>query len=201
MARQKLLIASSNPGKVAEYRLLLKGLGLEIVGPEMLERKIPPFAETGSSFRENATAKALHWHAHSGLPVLADDSGLAVEALKGAPGVYSARFAGPEATDTQNVARLLELLRGVEKPGRGATFLCCLALCRSDRSLILFEGACRGEILNAPAGANGFGYDPVFYYPPLAKTFAQLSATDKNQVSHRALALKAFRNWLASNQI
>ena len=201
MPEQKLLIASTNPGKLAEYRLLLEGLGLNIIGPEALKRKIPPFAETGSSFRENATAKALHWHAHAGLPVLADDSGLAVDCLDGAPGIYSARFAGPRATDIQNVARLLELLQGVEKPGRGATFLCCLALCRPDTSLAVFEGACRGEILRSPAGANGFGYDPIFYFPPLAKTFAQLCSAEKNQVSHRALALKAFRNWLTSNQI
>lgn len=201
MARQKLLIASTNPGKVAEYRLLLEGLGLEIVGPEALEGNIPPCAETGSSFRENAAVKALHWHAHSGLPVLADDSGLMVDSLNGAPGVYSARFAGPRATDKQNVARLLELLQGIKKPGRGAAFLCCLALCRSDSSLVVFEGACRGEILERPVGESGFGYDPVFYYPPLAKTFAQLSSAEKNQVSHRALAIKAFRNWMTSNKI
>ena len=201
MPEPKLLIASTNPGKVAEYRLLREGLGMEIVGPEALEREIPPFAATGASFRENAAAKAGHWHTHSGLPVLADDSGLAVDSLDGAPGVYSARFAGPRATDQQNVACLLECLREVKKPSRGATFHCCLALCRSDDSLVFFEGICRGEILTLPAGTSGFGYDPVFYYPPLAKTFAQLSPAKKNQVSHRALALKAFRNWLATNQI
>lgn len=201
MPEQRLLIASTNPGKVAEYRLLLEGLGLEIIGPEALKREIPPFAETGSSFRENATAKAVHWHAHSGLPVLADDSGLAVDSLDGEPGIYSARFAGPAATDKQNVARLLELLQSVNKPGRGAAFLCCLALCRSDSSLVVFEGACRGEILERPIGKSGFGYDPVFYFPPLAKTFAQLDPQKKNQVSHRARAILAFRNWLKSNQI
>jgi len=198
---QKLLIATTNPGKVAEFRKLLAGLPIRVIGPEDLTQDVPDCIEQGSSFCENAGIKARHWFNHSGLASLADDSGLAVEALEGAPGIYSARFAGDGATDKNNLEHLLESLHGVDQSERGASFICCLALCRTNSSLVIFQGRCDGVILDHPRGRGGFGYDPVFYYPPLGKTFAQLDPVKKNRVSHRGRALQSFREWLSKNDL
>ena len=201
MSEQKLLIATTNPGKVAEFRKLLAGLPIRVIGPEDLTQAVPDCIEKGSSFCENAGIKALHWFNHSGLASLADDSGLAVEALDGAPGIYSARFAGDGATDKDNLEHLLERLHGVDHSERGASFICCLALCRTNGSLVMFQGRCDGVILDHPRGRGGFGYDPVFYYPPLGKTFAQLDTEGKNRVSHRGRALQSLREWLHRNEL
>ena len=201
MSEQKLLIATTNPGKVAEFRKLLAGLPIRVIGPEDLTQAVPDCIEKGGSFCENARIKALHWFNHSGLASLADDSGLAVEALDGAPGIYSARFAGDGATDKDNLERLLERLHGVDHSERGASFICCLALCRTNGSLVMFQGRCDGVILDHPRGRGGFGYDPVFYYPPLGKTFAQLDTEGKNRVSHRGRALQSLCEWLSGNEL
>lgn len=201
MSEQKLLIATTNPGKVAEFRKLLAGLPIRVIGPEDLTQAVPDCIEKGGSFCENARIKARHWFNHSGLASLADDSGLAVEALDGAPGIYSARFAGDGATDKDNLERLLERLHGVDHSERGASFICCLALCRTNGSLVMFQGRCDGVILDHPRGRGGFGYDPVFYYPPLGKTFAQLDTEGKNRVSHRGRALQNLREWLSRNEL
>ncbi len=201
MSEQKLLIATTNPGKITEFRKLLAGLPIRVIGPEDLTQAVPDCIEKGGSFCENARIKARHWFNHSGLASLADDSGLAVEALDGAPGIYSARFAGDGATDKDNLERLLERIHGVDHSERGASFICCLALCRTNGSLVMFQGRCDGVILDHPRGRGGFGYDPVFYYPPLGKTFAQLDPEGKNRVSHRGRALQSLREWLSRNEL
>ncbi|MBN2289255.1 MAG: RdgB/HAM1 family non-canonical purine NTP pyrophosphatase, partial [Candidatus Glassbacteria bacterium] len=192
----KLLVASANPGKVRELKKLLEGLVLQVIGPDELPGPVPAFDEQGSSFCENAAAKARHWQQCTGMAALADDSGLEVEALEGAPGIRSARFAGDHATDSENVALLLEKLDGLGQGERRARFFCCLALCRPGSTLVTFTGSCQGRILNEPVGRNGFGYDPVFFYPPLKASFAQLGAREKNRVSHRARALEKLRRHL-----
>jgi len=201
LSKTKLLIATTNRGKAAEFRKLLAGLPLEVLGPEALGSPPPECPEKGSSFCENAKIKAAHWSRYSGLATLADDSGLVVDALDGAPGIFSARFAGEQATDKENLEHLLDLLQGVEESARGASFICCLALCRPEGDLITFQGSCRGRILSKPQGRGGFGYDPVFYYPPLQRTFAQLSPEEKNVVSHRARALDKLRIWLQDHRL
>ena len=190
MTEPKLLVASGNRGKIEEIKNLLAGLAVRVIGPDELPEPVPVCVEHGSSFCENARAKAAHWHRFSGLASLADDSGLEVQALAGAPGIHSARFAGETATDRENVDLLLKRLAGVDEEKRRARFVCCLALCRQDGSIKTFTGRCSGRILTEPVGRSGFGYDPVFFYPPLEQSFAQLSPEEKNKVSHRARALE-----------
>jgi len=190
LTKPKLLVASGNPGKIEEIKKLLAGFAIQVIGPDGLPEPVPVCVERGRSFCENARAKAAHWHRFSGLACLADDSGLEVEALGGAPGIHSARFAGERATDQENIDLLLKRLAGLDEEKRGARFVCCLALCRQDDSIKTFTGYCIGRILTEPVGENGFGYDPVFFYPPLKQSFAQLSAEEKNRVSHRARALE-----------
>jgi XTP/dITP diphosphohydrolase len=187
MARPVLIAATRNEGKRKEYELLFRKLPIEIKGlsdyPE-----IPGFSEQGNSFEEIATNKARFASKMLAIPALADDSGLAVEALNGAPGIFSARYAGERADDYHNNLKLLEELDGEER--RTATFFCSIALARPTGQTLTYTGACSGIILHKPLGTRGFGYDPLFYYPPLKKTFAQLSANDKNAVSHRGRAIK-----------
>lgn len=201
MSEQKLLIATTNRGKVSELRKLLADLPVKVISPEDLPQAVPDCIEKGGSFCENAEMKARHWFDHSGLASLADDSGLAVDTLDGAPGIYSARFAGDGATDRDNLEHLLERLHPVDRSQRKASFICCLALCRTNGEMVTFHGRCDGLILEAPRGRGGFGYDPVFYYPPLGRTFAQLNAGEKNRVSHRGQALQSFREWLTENKL
>ena len=187
MARPVLVAATRNEGKRKEYEFLFRKLPIEIKGlsdyPE-----IPEFSEQGSSFEEIATKKAQFASKMLAIPSLADDSGLAVEALNGAPGIFSARYAGKWADDYHNNLKLLEELDGKER--RTAAFFCSIALAKPDGQTLTYTGACSGIILHKPFGTGGFGYDPLFYYPPLKKTFAQLSADDKNAVSHRGRAIK-----------
>jgi XTP/dITP diphosphohydrolase len=197
LSDNKLLLATTNAGKIAELGRLLSGRGIEVLGLGDIDcaNQEPP-EENGNSYCENALIKATCWQARSGLPTLADDSGLAVDWLGGAPGIYSSRFAGENATDQLNNELLLKKLEGVESADRTAAFHCCLALCGPVGQPLTFSGRADGIILSQPAGEGGFGYDPLFYYPPLKKSFAQLAPAEKNSVSHRARALQAFLSWL-----
>jgi len=179
-------LATRNPGKTREIWELLKGFPVEIknlddFGP------IPDVEEDGDTFDDNAFKKASFTAKVLGLPALADDSGLEVEALEGAPGVRSARYAGPSATDQENNDKLLQEMKG--KASRRAAFVCVISIAVPSGVALTYEARCEGLIAETPAGDNGFGYDPVFFYPPMNRTFAQLSAEEKNQVSHRGKAL------------
>jgi len=200
----KLLVASSNPGKLSEYRALNSAapLGLR-VSLELLPRfsELPPFPETAPTFAENAAGKALHYSRYAGLPVLAEDSGLAVAALDGRPGVHSARYAGPGASDAQRVSKLLAELDELGDRGaadRSARFICVIALAIGGRMLSVISDAVAGEILRAPRGAGGFGYDPVFLFPPLGKTFAEMPPEQKNLYSHRGGAFRKLLDFCAT---
>lgn len=185
----KVVLASTNPGKLTELRALLEPAGLGVVSQDAFG--VEPPEETGLTFVENALIKARAACAATGLPALADDSGVVVDALGGAPGVRSARYAGTGASDADNIARLLEALAGIASPERGAAFVCVIAYLRHvhDPCPIVCEGVWRGRILDAPRGAGGFGYDPVFFIETLGRTAAELSRAEKNVVSHRGQAL------------
>jgi XTP/dITP diphosphohydrolase len=185
-----LVLATRNLGKTRELRELLKDFPVDIknlsdFGP------IPDIEEDGTTFDENAFKKASFTAKVLGLPALADDSGLEVEALEGAPGVHSARYAGPGATDQEKSAKLLQEMKG--KANRRAAFMCVISIAVPSGVALMYEGRCEGLITEVPAGDNGFGYDPVFFYPPMQRTFAQLSAQEKNLVSHRGKALAALK--------
>ncbi|MCY0875086.1 MAG: RdgB/HAM1 family non-canonical purine NTP pyrophosphatase [Firmicutes bacterium] len=196
MDKRVIVLATSNEGKRSEFAHALSETGYELI---TLPEHVQMPEETGATFQENALLKARSVCAQTGLPALADDSGLEVAALQGAPGVYSARYAGAQATDGQNITKLLQALHGVTGKGRQARFVCALAFVTPDDSVCLeVQGQCVGEITHSPVGTAGFGYDPVFYYEPLRATFAQLSPSQKNLVSHRAQALVLLREvWRA----
>jgi XTP/dITP diphosphohydrolase len=182
-----LVIATTNPAKTDEIRDMLDGFPVNIknladFGP------IPPVAEDGETFDDNAYKKASFVSKVLGLPALADDSGLVVDALGGAPGVYSARYAGENATDEQRYAKLLNEMKGITN--RKAAFECVISIAVPPGPALTYEARCEGLIAEAPAGDSGFGYDPIFYYPPLGKTFAQLTRQEKSRVSHRGKALQ-----------
>lgn len=186
-----LVIATRNPGKTEEIRSLLSGYPVEIknlddFGP------IPEVEEDGATFDDNAYKKASFAARVLGVPALADDSGLCVNALGGAPGVHSARYAGENVTDKQRYEKLLTALNGVAD--RTAAFECVISIAVPTGAALTYEGRCEGIIAEAPSGENGFGYDPVFYYPPLQKTFAELTGEEKNRISHRAKALFEVQN-------
>jgi XTP/dITP diphosphohydrolase len=188
-APRKLIVASGNPGKLKEYQVLAAGQAFEI---ELLPgfAAIPEFPEDASTFAENAAGKALYYSRHCREMVFADDSGLVVPALNGAPGVLSARYAGPGASSEQRNAKLLRELQGKQGAERAAYFACVTALALRGRCLAVVSGKVDGTILEKPRGSGGFGYDPIFYFPQLGKSFAELRAKEKNQHSHRG---KAFR--------
>ena len=191
MIRIPLVLATRNEGKTGEIRALLADFPVEIknltdFGPT------PAIEEDGETFEDNAVRKARFIAKILGLPALADDSGLMVEALGGGPGVRSARYAGEGARDADNNAKLLKELENVEN--RNAAFACVIAIAVPWGPALIYEGSCEGTITEELLGSKGFGYDPVFYYPPLQKTFAQLSTEEKNQVSHRGQALRQLRD-------
>ena len=189
----KLLIASNNAHKVREIKEILSGFFDEMVTMREAGLDID-ILEDGKTFRENAVKKATQVLELSGYEAaLADDSGLCVDALGGAPGVYSARFAGEGHDDASNNAMLMEKMANVPDELRTCRFSCCIALARRGLPVLAVEGKVEGILLRAPSGKNGFGYDPYFYYPPLGKSFAELSAQEKNAVSHRRAALDALR--------
>lgn len=182
----RLYLASSNRGKLRELAAgAAQGVQLE---PLPGYDRLPKFPENEPSFALNALEKALHYSQHADGLVVADDSGLVVDALEGRPGVHSARYAGPQATDEDNNRKLLEEMRGVPEAKRTARYLCVLALARNNQTLAVFSAACEGRILEAPRGSGGFGYDPLFFFPPLGKTMAELEVAEKNQHSHRGQA-------------
>ncbi len=187
-----ILLATTNKGKARELAHGLRGAPIRVLTLDDLGIR-SEYRETGATFAENARGKSLHYAAASGLPTLADDSGLEIEALGGAPGVYSARFSDPGATDARNFAKVLRLLRGVPDRERGARFVCSMVLSRGGRVLKITRGIVRGRIIGEPRGTAGFGYDPIFYYPPLKKTFAELSGGSKNEISHRGRAVRGLR--------
>ena len=184
-----LYCATTNPGKLREFRLAAERLGrnIEIATLPNLS-SIDPVEETGETFEENAIRKAVYYSAHAPGPLFADDSGLEVDALGGEPGVRSARFAGPGATNEANNLLLLEKLRGVER--RTARFVCLIALAEKGSLLATFRGVVEGEILHQARGNNGFGYDPLFFYPPFGCSFGELGGERKLLVSHRGQALR-----------
>lgn len=191
---KKLYLASSNPGKLKEFQTIanVTALGVEL---ELLPgfSELPTYPEDAPTFAENAAGKSLHASIITEHAVCADDSGLVVPALAGEPGVRSARYAGERATSADNIATLLKALEGQTSEKRAAFFVCALALARKGKILAVITNRADGEILDAPRGSGGFGYDPVFYFPPLRKTFAEISSSDKNLYSHRG---KAFRRLL-----
>ncbi len=191
----KLVLASNNAGKLAELRDLL-GDAFDLHAQS--EFGVDDADETGLSFVENAILKARHAARATGLPALGDDSGLCVDALDGAPGLYSARYAGSHGDSSANIDRLLRELDGIEDPGRGARFVCVLALVRSehDPQPLIAEGAWEGRVLRARRGANGFGYDPIFFSAAHDCSAAELDATVKNRDSHRGLALARLKKRL-----
>ncbi|WP_018659821.1 XTP/dITP diphosphatase [Allofustis seminis] len=196
---KEIVIATHNKGKAREFHDLFKALGYKIKTLKDFPM-LPAIEETGTTFEENALLKAQTVAHALNIPVLADDSGLAVEYLNGAPGVYSARYAGIDGNDRKNNQKLLEALKGVPSEERGAKFLCTLALVKQNEAPIIVTGEVEGVILTEPQGENGFGYDPLFYIPALGKSFAEISIEEKNKLSHRANAIKKLRqqlpNWL-----
>lgn len=193
-----LVVATENPGKMREFRHALRDTDLILrSASEAGVERFPP--ETGTTYEENAMMKAAHVAVATGLPALGDDSGLEVDALDGAPGVYSARFGG-ELSPGERIAHLLAKLRRVSDAERGAQFVCSLVLATPEGAALAFDGVCRGRILQGPRGEAGFGYDPVFYSEELGKAFAEASAEEKRSVSHRGRALESFRTWLVTDR-
>ncbi|MBI5118421.1 RdgB/HAM1 family non-canonical purine NTP pyrophosphatase [Candidatus Poribacteria bacterium] len=190
----KLLIATSNPGKVREITKILEGLPFEIVSLKNM-KGVKSARETGKSFAENARLKATTYFRQTRLLTLSEDSGLQVDCLGGQPGYLSARFAAENASDSENVKKLLSLMRGVRADNRNARFVCAIAIA-DGRSMWLATGKCEGRIALRSAGHSGFGYDPVFIPEGHSRTFARLGAPVKNQISHRAQALKKARRIL-----
>jgi XTP/dITP diphosphohydrolase len=189
-----LYLASGNAGKLREFRVLAEGFGknwrFELL-PDYAT--LPEFEESAPTFAENAAGKAFYYSRGSDGIVFADDSGLVVPALGGAPGVLSARYAGPGASNEQKIAKVLFEMKGLEGANRNAYFVCVIAAVRDGRAVAVVSEKVDGKILDSPRGSDGFGYDPVFFFPPLGKTFAELRAEEKSQHSHRG---KAFRRLL-----
>jgi len=194
--RHRFLLGSTNPGKLREYREILQGLDLELVAASDLDPVPHEPDEDAQTFAENASAKARSYAMASGLQTIADDSGLEVYALRGAPGVRSRRFFGDDASAEERNAKLLALLDGVDD--RSARFVCVTALASPDGHVELFEGEVRGEIAESPRGDSGFGYDPVFVIAGDGRTMAELTSEEKHRVSHRGLAGAKLRARLAA---
>jgi XTP/dITP diphosphohydrolase len=197
---KKVVLASGNAGKLREFSKLLSGSGLQCVPQTAFG--VPDAVEDGLSFVENAIKKARNASRHTHLPALADDSGLEVEALEGQPGIYSARFAGPDAGDAANTERLLERMRDLPPERRAARFVCVIVYMRHalDPVPIVCTGTWDGRILDTPRGENGFGYDPVFGVGDSGRSAAELTAEQKNAVSHRAKALRCLRDQLGATR-
>jgi len=192
----ELLLASQNPGKLNEMRLLVEGLAFRVVGPRELGLLEAP-DETGTTFRENAAIKALAYARLSGRLTVADDSGLSVDALGGAPGLYSSRFGGEGASDLDRNLLLLEKLRGQPFERRGARFTSALAVARGAELLFEVQESVEGVIADEMRGENGFGYDPLFFYPPFGRTFGEVQREEKDRVSHRGKSFARLRVFLA----
>jgi len=199
-ARRSLVIATGNPGKLREFRALLADLPFDVVAQSDLRVVGPP--ETGASFLENALLKARHAAAATQSAAIADDSGLEVDALGGAPGIYSARYAGPGASDAANNGKLLAALAGLPAAARRARYRCVLVFVSGpdDRSPLTAQGVWEGTILDAPRGILGFGYDPYFWVPELNASAAELDPAEKNRLSHRGMALRSLGALLTARE-
>ena len=191
----KFVLATHNPGKIQEMQAILSQLGVEVVSPAELGVDVD-VEETGETFAENAMLKAKAICAAAGLPAIADDSGLCVDALNGGPGVYSARYGGEGLDDVGRTRLLLQNMRG--QTTRAAHFACAIACAFPNGDTLTAEGRCDGAVAFAPMGQGGFGYDPVFLVPEKAKTFSQMTAEEKNEISHRGRALRTFSEKLAT---
>ena len=195
MNKEKLLLATTNQGKAREIKSFLQGLPLEILSLDDLG-DFEPFSEKGRTFDDNARGKSLFYSREWGGLTLAEDSGLEIEALGGEPGVLSARYSGPKATDKKNNQKVLERMEDVPEERRKARFVSCLVLSRRGEVIKEIKESVEGRIAFKKKGTYGFGYDPLFYYPSLEKTFAELLPEEKNEVSHRGRALKKLKEFL-----
>ena len=195
MKRKTIVIATRNKGKLREFRLILADGYDEILSLADFD-EVPEIKETGLSFRENAFIKAKTTSDFLGMDAIGDDSGLVVDALGGAPGIYSARYAGEGSSDNKNNEKLLSELK--EKKNRNARFVCCIALVLADGTQEFFEGECHGQIIQEKKGRSGFGYDPVFYVPQYGKTMAELGPDIKNRISHRAIASEKLLSYFSN---
>lgn len=188
--RNKVILATLNKGKLKEFQSMLEPLGISVYNSSSFpEIEAPQVIEDGETFEANALLKAQAFYKTYGIPALADDSGLTIKELGGAPGVYSARFAGDNATDQENIYMVLEKLHDVPDGQREAAFICVLAYVDDTAEPLVAEGRCEGNIIRNQEGEHGFGYDPIFYLPLYGKTMAQLPAEEKNKISHRSKAL------------
>lgn len=194
----RILLATTNQGKIAEVRRIMGERLIEVAG--LVDSASTDEIETGSTFAENALLKARYYHRISKLPTVADDSGLEVEALGGAPGIYSARYAGPVAGDASRIERLLDEMRDLPDQRRGARFTCAAAFVWEDGEKVFLDQV-QGVVLESARGGNGFGYDPVFFYGPLGKTFAELTPSEKAEVSHRGRAFRRLAAWLSNSGV
>jgi XTP/dITP diphosphohydrolase len=200
----RLFLASSNTGKLMEFRALAATLNGSISFDLQLLpdfSNVPAFEESAATFSENAAGKALYYSRASDSPVIADDSGLVVDALGGAPGVHSARYAGPNASSAERIDKLLAEMHGSGSKDRRARFVCVIALALAGRMVALFSDSVEGEILEIGRGTGGFGYDPVFFFPPAGKSFAEMSAEEKNRYSHRAKAFHKLADFLENTPV
>lgn len=200
MSAKRILIATRNPGKVREFAQALEPQGFQVFGMDALS-DTGEIEETGETFAANARLKAEGYSSRTDMLVLADDSGIEVDALDGAPGVQSARYGGPELDDDGRSRLLLRELEGVPDERRTARFRCVLAVARDGKTLATFDGVIEGRINHAPEGENGFGYDPLFFHPPSGCTTAQLTPVEKQKVSHRGQAIAALLGALLSGEI
>jgi non-canonical purine NTP pyrophosphatase (RdgB/HAM1 family) len=199
MPLTELVLASQNPGKLAEMRVLLEGLPFRVIGAGDLGIREAP-EETGATFLENAELKARHYSRLSGRLAVADDSGISVDALGGRPGLYSSRFGGDGATDQERNRLLLETLAGVPPERRGARFTSAVAVARGDEIVFRVVETVEGRIALGVAGPSGFGYDPLFFYPPFGKTFGEVAREEKDRVSHRGKAFARLREFLEASE-
>jgi XTP/dITP diphosphohydrolase len=194
----KLLLATTNPGKIQEYLELLADVPFTLTTPNV-ENIYGDVEETGLTFKENALLKAHYFMEESGLMTISDDSGIEVDYLGGKPGIHSARYGGPGLNDTDRVNLLLSELTGVPWEQRTARFQCVIAIVWQSKTTITMEGSCEGYISYEPKGENGFGYDPIFFYPAMSRTFGELDATTKHHLSHRGEASRKVIQWFKEN--
>lgn len=193
---KKILIATKNKGKASEFKGFFAKYGIHTLSLLDLPEDIPDIEETGSTFKENAGLKAEQISARFGVPVLADDSGLIIDALDGRPGIYSARYAGEDANDQENISKVMDELKEVPLDERTARFICVLAVARPDKETTFVTGFCEGKIALSEAGTNGFGYDPIFIPEGFTQTMAQLTVEEKAQISHRSQAIIQLKGWM-----
>lgn len=193
---KEIMIATQNKGKVKDFQLLFKKYDVQVTSLLDLKEPIEDIEETGTTFEENAILKASTIAEKLAMPVLADDSGLEIDALDGRPGIYSARYAGEEKDDQKNLHKVLEEMRDVADEERSARFVSVLAIVRPNQEPVVKRGTCEGTIIHVPTGENGFGYDPIFQPKGSKLTMAQLTADQKNAISHRGNALKQIEDWI-----